>query len=187
MANIQSYTRWLQIISVIFAVFLFGEIFVRWFFGSFFGLSSGPVYDLYLRGCYSFDCTWFRELSHMSFIQKILGFIVDAIGLGILSGGIIAFNQLLKYLRTGIFFTTDIVHSLGTLSKFALGWALYTPLKTTLLSIITTLHKGPGNRLISFEFGIKDMINIFIFVCVIIITAFMQEGLKLKKEQDLTI
>lgn len=165
MVNIQKYTGWLQVISIAFAIFMFGEISIKWFFGSFL----------------------FRELYHMSFIQRLLGFVVDGIALAIICVGIFAFNQLMKKLKTGNFFTSDIVQLLSTLSKFALSWALYNPLRTTLLSIITTLYKGPGNRIISVEFGLKDMINIFIFVCIILIAALIQEGLKLKREQDLTI
>lgn len=76
---------------------------------------------------------------------------------------------------------------MSNLSKIALGWTIYNPARETLLSLITTLHKTAGHRMISVQFGSKDMINIFIFICMVLLTAFSQEGLKLKKEQDLTI
>lgn len=186
MANIHKYTWWLQVISIIFAVILFGEICLRWFLYGF-AESSEFLSDLYLRGSYTFDGNWVKELSQMSFVQKLLGFAVDGIALGIICTGIFAFNRLLSAIKNGIFFTSDIIQLLSTISKFALVWAIYNPIRTTLLSILTTLHKGPGNRIISFQFGLKDMINIFIFVCIILVTALIKEGFKLKKEQDLTI
>ena len=185
MAKIQKYTRWLQIISVAFAVIVFAEICFKWFWGSL--LPSEYFSDLYVKASYSFNGNWIKELSHMSFVQKVIGFVIDGFGLFILCMGIIAFNKLMKLLKSQIIFTSESIQLLSNLSKLALSWALYSPMRGTLLSLVTTIHKEAGNRIISAQFGLKDMINIFVFVCIILITTLMQEGLKLKKEQDLTI
>lgn len=184
MANIKRCTNWLQVISIAFMLVIFGEICCRWLF---FSGAANFLYPLYAKVSYSFNGNWLQELSEMSFIQRLGGFAIDIFGLVILCFGIIAFNKLLKLLKSQIFFTSDTIKLLSTLSKLALTWTVYNPTRGTLLSIITTLHKEVGNRMISFQFGLKDMINIFIFVCMILVTVLLQEGFKLKKEQDLTI
>jgi len=184
MTSIKRYAHWLQIISIIFAVIIFGQICGRWLF---FSKISSFWTDIYAKASYSFDSSWFKEISEMSSFQKLSGFLVDILGLAILCFGIIVFNKLLKLLKSQIFFTSESVKLLNNLSKIALSWALYSPVRGTLLSVITTLHKSAGNRIISVAFGSRDIINIFIFVCMILVTILLQEGMKLKKEQDLTI
>lgn len=184
MANIKRYAYWLQVISVLFAMFLFGEICYRWLF---FSEASTFWAEIYTNVSYSFGLNWLKELTEMSFLQRLSGFAVDTLGLVILCLGILALQKLLKLLKSQLFFNGETVKLLNNLSKIALGWTIYNPVRVTLLSLITTLHKGVGKRVISLEFGLKDMVNIFIFASMILISVLLQEGLKLKKEQDLTI
>lgn len=182
MNNIQKYTRWLQIISFTFAFIMFAATGSRWL------LDLPPfLSELYVKACYDFDSSLWFKLPSIPFTHRLIGLFIDSFALGIICAGIIAFNRLMNRFREGDFFTSDIIQLLNTLSKLALCWAVYNPLRTTLLSVVTTLHKGVGSRIISVELGTKDIINVFIFICLILITALMQESFKLKKEQDLTI
>lgn len=184
MINIQKYIRCLQALSFAFAGITLISIGLRWFSTTLFP----DISEFYGKASYAFDnILWFKLLPEIPVVQRIIGLLIDLVSLGIITIGIINFNKLMTRLLEGNFFTLDIIKLLHKLSKLALCWAIYNPIKHTLLSIVTTFHKGIGNRVISVEVGIKDVINVFIFMCLMLITAIMQESCKLKKEQDLTI
>ncbi len=185
MNKLQKYTYALQIISVAFVVCMFVVTCVRWFFDMVPGI---PLEEYYLRLSYTFDSqSWVPQLSAIPFVHRVLGLMVDGIAFSILCAGVVFFYRLINYFQTSEFFSSRVIQVLHTLSKIALCWVLYSPLRKMLLSVITTLHKGSGNRVLAVEVSTGDIINIVIFICFVLITALIQEGSKLKKEQDLTI
>ena len=186
MTKIQKYTFALQIISLAFVAFMFIMTCARWFFDI---VPSIPLLgEYYVQLSYTFDSSsWLQQLPAIPFVHRLFGLIVDGIAFGIVCAGGLFFYRLLKRFQTGEFFSSEVIQLLHTLSRIALCWVLYYSLRKILLSVITTLHKGPGNRVLSVEFSTGDIINIFIFICFVLITALIQEGSKLKKEQDLTI
>lgn len=189
MNNMRKYTTLLQWISIAFGFFMFLFLGARWILGIvgiIWNLKS-PL-DFYLKVCYTNDSwSWLGQASTMPLMYRVLGLMVDSVALGILWAGISAFNRLIKQIQVGNVFSSRVVQLLHKLSRIALCWALYNPVRTTLLSAITTFYKGPGNRVISLTISTADLTNIAIFLCFILITALMQEGNKLKQEQDLTI
>jgi len=73
------------------------------------------------------------------------------------------------------------------MSKIIFAWAVYEPLKFTLLSIVTILSNQEGQRVIALGFTSNDVINIFVVGFFLIITSLMHEAYELKSENDLTI
>ncbi len=180
MEKIQKYTQLLLVISCIFGAIAFISICATWFFDSL----PVNISNLILE-------TGSNELAadavNMPFNHRLMGLLVDFVAILIIYAGIMAFYDLMKKFQSGELFSENIITLLNKISRLVLFWTIYNPVRGMLLSIITTFHKGPGNRIIKIEFGTPDIINVFIFISLMIITLLIQESNKLKNEQDLTI
>jgi len=170
MNPIKKYAHILEIISYCFAGIIISLTYIQWLLG--WNLSSDP---------------FLQTVSAMPLIDRLLGLCVDTTALVIACYGIIIFIRLMKKFQEGQLFSSSTAQLLNKLSKTALYWALYHPLRNTLLSLITTLHKGPGNRIISISIDTSDIVNIFMFTCFVLITALIQEAYKIQQEHDLTV
>lgn len=93
----------------------------------------------------------------------------------------------MRCLRRGEIFSQGTVFLFKRLSILALAWAVYMPVRNTLLTLVESLQYPAGARIISFTFGSDDIINIFIFGFFLVITSLMQEASALKEEQELTV
>jgi hypothetical protein len=184
MNRVARYTYILEIACILASLFMAIFHIVLWIGGT-------SIANLFLNFGY-FEHT-FESLSVVSQVammplsHRLLGLLVDSIMLVIAISGVITFVNLLRQLRSGQFFTREIINALRRLSIIALIWAIYNPLRYVLLSVITTWHLGSGHRILALAIGSTDLMNIMIFACFVLITALMHEGYKLKQDRDLTI
>jgi hypothetical protein len=126
-------------------------------------------------------------LSQMPVTHRLFGLIVDGIAAGILINCLIIFTRLMQSYQAGDIFSSNVFRLLEKLSSYAFFWAVYSVLSTSILSVVTTLHKQPGQRVLSIGFGTNDVMNIFIFGCLCVIASVMREANTLKSENDLTV
>lgn len=183
MNRVAKYTYILEIACITAAAFMALFHTVLWIFGA-------SVEKLYFIGYFEHTFESLSVVNHvatMPLSHRLLGLLVDSIMLAIAITGIFTFVKLLRMLRSGQFFTLEIIGLLQRLSIIALMWAIYTPIRYALLSVITTWHLGSGHRILAMAVGSTDLINIMIFASFVIITALMHEGYKLKQDRDLTI
>ena len=120
-------------------------------------------------------------------LTKTFGVIIDLVPFFIFFLGIYYFIKILDHLKKGDIFSTDVFYIFKKLTRIALIWVIYHPLSYTLLGLVMTLNNPKGHRYLIVEFSFSDALNILLFGLFLIITSLMHEGLKLKKEQDLTV
>ena len=84
-------------------------------------------------------------------------------------------------------FSRNVFSLFRKISRIALAWAIYGPVKSIIMSLVLTIHNPPGSRIVSLTVSSNDIINIFIVGFFFVITSLMYEGYKLKNEQDLTV
>ncbi len=120
-------------------------------------------------------------------LTKTFGVIIDLVPFFIFFLGIYYFIKILDHLKKGDIFNTDVFYIFKKLTRIALIWVIYHPLSYTLLGLVMTLNNPKGHRYLVVEFSFSDALNILLFGLFLIVTSLMHEGLKLKKEQDLTV
>lgn len=188
--TIKSYARFLEY----FCLFIIVPIFVIAFFYKWFQPTI-PIYsdiadgvkqvNLFagIRLACTVPCCWF----YSPLLTRILGVIVDGISVYLFCSGCLCFIRLLRYYKNGELFSARTLSVFRRLSRIAFAWAVYNPLKLTLLSIVTTFFMPGGQRVIAFGITSSDVINIFIVGSFMIIASLMQEAAKLQEEHDLTV
>ncbi len=130
---------------------------------------------------------WDEALFNLPFWQRVAGFAVDGISYILLFWGLCLLIKLLARYQNGNIFSLQSFELIRKISRVAFGWALYAPIKSMILSLIVTLHKGPGNRMISLTVSSHDIYHIFIVGLLLVVASLMYEGYKLKCDQDLTV
>lgn len=171
--NKSAYT--VQIFSLLIIIGIVSLNIARWF--------NPSIYKLFM----SLDGYGNWDFEHFSLGQKISGFVVDSIGTALLVYVLILVIKLMKYIIEQKYFTFQNISILQKISKLALLYVLYFPISGVLLSIITTVHKGPGKRIISVAFSHHDIFNIMILCFMFIIITIFKKGYELEYEQKLTI
>lgn len=129
--------------------------------------------------------SFLHTLPILPLVPRLLGLLVDSIAVGLACTGIVHVVRLCRLVRTGDFFSSRVVQQFHTLTLLALAWTLYHPIHSMLLSIITSLGKTP--HVLAIGIGTDDVVNIIIVSVVALLTKLVQEGAKLKQEQDLTV
>lgn len=128
-----------------------------------------------------------NKIPEMPMMHRMLGLVVDGIGLAIILVCIYHFARLMLQFRSRKIFSPTTISLVIKLTSVALVWALYNPVRYMALSLITSLHNPTGQREISLAIGSSDFINIIVIGCLVMLTSFMKEGYALQQERDLTI
>lgn len=127
------------------------------------------------------------DAENFTAMQKIFGFLVDFISIGLIVYALILVIKLMDHFKSNEFFSAQILSTMHSLTKIALIYACYAPIKYILLSVITTYNNKPGERVIALAIGNSDVINILIFCLLFLILSVVRQGHSLKQDQDLTI
>jgi len=148
-----------------------------WFFPlSYLGISSVGL----------IPCTQI-DITNLTWIQKILGFFINSILTSLLICGLILVIQLMKRIQRNEYFSLNNISKLRMITKIALVYAIYTPICSSILSVILSLNNVPGERVITLTIGSAEILNILIFCFMFLIMTMFQRGYELKHEQELTI
>ncbi len=155
------------------------------------------VYRWFINGhCESLDEFWvgfnyssdaITSLANLPILSKILYLLIDGISCVLILVGCFYFIKILKLYQRGEIFSSHLLQLFQKVSRIALVWALYAPLKHTLLSLVTTFFNPVGQRVIEVSITSHDIINIFVVGFFLVITSLMQEAYALKNESDLTV
>ena len=123
----------------------------------------------------------------MPFIHRLIGMCIDSVVAGLLIAILWLIASLMKKFENNEIFSASTVVLFTTLSKCAFYLALYTPINRMLLSVVTTFHNAPGQRVLTASFGSADLCNILIFGILMVMTLLMQQATILQNEQNLTV
>lgn len=126
-------------------------------------------------------------LKEIPWLHRMIGFIVDAVSVGIFILGLQYFILFTKSIQNGKLFAPEVINYFNDTSKCALWWAVYQPIKRAILSTVMSLHNPPGQRVITLDFGSDDIMNIFLCAFLMLIALMIKEAYYLKQEQDLII
>lgn len=164
------------VMSIVYTVMMFSAMVMTWIGGA-------------RVAFYNESVDMLERIPDMPVIHRMLGLIVDGLGFCIIFVCVFFFICLMRLFSKGSFFSADAISYLSKLSRWALAWAIYNPLRYTLLSVITSWHfpAGIGKRELSIAFGSTDFINILVVGCLVMITTFIKDGYALQQERDLTI
>lgn len=187
MKTIKAYAKFLEVFCwVIIIPFVIGTSIYNWFFDQTYWVKLYSTYNSYTRSFLLYQSLSFKNIMLPSFL-KSLGIIVHLISLTLLLWGLLSLISVLRKYKQGDIFSLDVFRKFKSVSKIAFAWALYQPIKHTLLTLVATMHNPPGKRVLTLAINSNDVINIFLVGFFLVMTSLMYEGYKLKKEQDLTI
>ena len=112
---------------------------------------------LYIGLLYAYtpSCYWLPS----PVLVRILGALIDGVSVVLFCWGCIYFVQLLHYYKRNELFSLRTLSIFHSLSRIVFFWALYNPVKLTLLSIVTTFFSPTGQRII--VFGITSIYLVF--------------------------
>lgn len=127
------------------------------------------------------------ETPYLSFIQKLLGLVVELIGLGLLFISQLYIIKLSRAMRIGTVFSQAALNSARGTFLFFLIWTLYCPIQRTLECLIATMHNPVGHRLFTLSVGMPDLIRILILAVLAFFMVILQRGIDLSEDQSLTI
>lgn len=170
MKKIIKIASWLERVSLVFGGLIIVGVCLKWTIGL-----PGANYDV------SYN------LSDLTNIQRLLGWLVDSVSVSIFLYGVYIFKKLMQAFKHEQYFSLQVVELLNRLSKTALVWTLYSPINGMLMSLVTSLHKGVGNRVLIMSIGSSDFIHLFFLGVLVLLTAIIYEGYQLKQEADVTI
>lgn len=173
MNTYKNYAVAIKVLSILMIVCTVILTISNWFYPSIYSVISDslPKYDV----------------STFTFVQKISGFIIESISSAIFIFSLVLIVQLMNYIQNNEYFSQNTILLLKKISKLALIYAIYKPISSTILSVITTINNKPGERIISLTIGSDEIWNIMIFCFMFIIVTILQRGYEIKHEQELTI
>lgn len=161
---------------------------VRWTQDRIFFLTNVDFWIPFLDRCLEcLQTNSIHYLKEMSGPQRLLGFVADGISMAILITAIYYAIRLMRCFRHGEIFSLHTICLLKNISKLALLWALYGPINIFIMSnfVLTT---SPEQRALTMAFATDDVIlKLIFFGFFFVIALMMQEGYRLKSEQDLTV
>jgi hypothetical protein len=182
MKSIKSYARFLDLFCKV--ILIPGLVIVfafKWIF------NEVPGFEKAYSGWAGFGYSWESNIPSMPLLSRMLGMLVDGISYGLVVWAILCLLKLLKHYQKGELFSLETFSLFRKISKIALIYTVYDFLSSIVMSLISTMHNAPGERMLSVQFSSGDIKNIFVVACFFMITSLMYEGCKLKEEQNLTV
>jgi len=178
--NIIFYARLVKTVSYILMPIIIINFFIKWFFSE---ISS----DSFIAGfLYNSQPSQYL-IATMPLLHRLMAMIIDGISTGLLFMILWLVTEIMNSAQQHEIFSTLVVTQFATISKLAFSLALYEPISRILLSVITTLHNEPGQRVLAVSFVFSDLINILIFGLLMVITLLMQQATSLQNEHNLTV
>jgi hypothetical protein len=118
---------------------------------------------------------------------RLMGFMVVMMPTGVAMAGTYYLMRLFELYERGEIFKLSNVHCYKKLSRVLIWWFVAGILCQTLLSVVLTLHRPPGHRIITFELSSSDLTTLLLGLILAVISWVMEEGRKLQEDQDLTV
>jgi hypothetical protein len=119
--------------------------------------------------------------------SRLMGFMVVMLPTGVAMAGAYHLMRLFELYERGEIFKPSNVHRYKKLSRVLLWWFVAGILCRSLLSVVLTLDRPPGQRMITFGLSSSDLTILLLGLILAVITWVMEEGRRLQEDQDLTI
>lgn len=127
-------------------------------------------------------------LKAMPLSHRLSGFLADGVTMAIIVAAIYCAICLMRCFRGGEIFSSQTIALLNKLSKLTLLWAFYGPINVFIMSKIAFYSATSEQRTLAMAFATDDaIIKLVFFGFFLVIALMMQEGYRLKNEQDLTV
>lgn len=120
-------------------------------------------------------------------LTRFLAFLADLIPLGVIMYGLRKLESLFLLYENGLIFTEANVQCFRSLGRTLIVWVAGDMVRNSLLSMVLTLDKPPGQRLITVGLGSADFTAVFVGIVVLIISWVMDEGRKIHEDQALIV
>lgn len=123
----------------------------------------------------------------LSAMTRFLAFLTELPPLAVEIYGLKRLKDLFRLYENGMIFTGENVDCFRSLGRILIVWVACDVLRSSLLSIVLTLHNPPGHRIITLGFDSAELTALFVGIVVVIISWVMDEARKIKEDQALII
>jgi heme/copper-type cytochrome/quinol oxidase subunit 4 len=120
-------------------------------------------------------------------LTRSLAFLVDMIPMMAIIYGLRKLEDLFRLYEKGLIFTEQHVRCFRSLGRTLIVWVGCDVLRNSLLSMVLTLDKTPGTRVITVGLGSADFAAVFVGIVVVILSWVMDEGRKIQEDQALIV
>jgi hypothetical protein len=128
------------------------------------------------------------RLDHgLTALTRLLAFLSDLAPLSAMIFGLLKLKALLSLYEKGHIFTRANVNCYRSLGKTLMVWVGCDIVNRTLLGIVLTLDRGPGQRLLVIGLDGGDFAGIFVGIVILTIAWVMDEARKIQEDQALII
>jgi hypothetical protein len=117
----------------------------------------------------------------------VLCFWVSMIPTGVVMYAFYQLIKLLGFYGKGTMFASENVITIRTLGKTIIAWEIANFLCSTVLGLLLTLHRGPGQRLLVVGVDNADIYALVAGFSVLTVAWVMDEARKIKEEQELIV
>lgn len=181
MAQISVYARRLQIFCVALVIPTIVLLYVlKWFQDL-----EGSDHNMFAQMGYTWDVP--GSFAAIPLLHQLAIIFFDCASLALIVWGLVCCVRVLGYYRTGQAFCLQTTVLFKRMAQIALAYAVYAPIKETLITLAGTLSNPPGMRVLSVTLGSSDVMHIFIAGVLFLVASLMHEACVLKSEQDLTV
>ncbi len=158
------------------------SLFLKW-------IVPGSVYrtPIFMSHFFSPNNSNISLINTMPLPHRFFGICIEAVAVGLIIYALITIIGIVGSIERGEYFSSNIAVLFKRLSICMFLFVLYAPINEALMSVITSWHRGPGNRFLSITFGTPELENILLFCLLMIIATLMQKGAELQRESDLTV
>lgn len=118
---------------------------------------------------------------------RLLGFMVSMLPSGVAMYGSWAMVRLFRLYEAGQIFREANVRCFRDISRTLMIWCVVRFISDPLMSIALTLHHPPGQRMLVLSLRSADITALLVGFVMAVIAWAMEEGRKLREEQDLTV
>lgn len=187
--KISLYALLLEILGIIIILSTMLTLIVRWTQDKILFLQDVDFWIPFLDRC--IECLQTNSIHYLqalSLYQRMLGFLTDGVTMLIVVSAIYCAIRLMRLFRLGIIFSLETVGLLRNISKLALLWALYSPINVYIMNKIAFHTTHAAEQKLIMAYVTDDVIlKLVFFGFILVISLMMQEGYRLKHEQDLTV
>lgn len=124
------------------------------------------------------------QIHDLSVTARFLGFIVSLLPNFVMIYGIIILRRLFNLYEKEIIFSKDNVKCFRGMGWVLIGLFIANKISDTLLSVVNTFENPPGKRIIAFWLYSGDFTPLVLGMVVLFISWAMDEGRRIKEEQE---
>lgn len=117
----------------------------------------------------------------------LLAFLVNMLPAGVTVYALLILRRLFTLYEEAVIFSQENARCFLRLGYALLGWVAANFVFTALISLVLTMHNGPGERALVIGFGSADLATLIIGSVVILISWVMREAAAMEHEQAYTV